>query len=96
MGLLAGQGLNWKIQTVSTFLSRMENKGILVSEMRGHAKLYSPRYSEKGILSYKAKQFIKESFSGSLKNFFVALTDGEISEEKALELEKWLSRQEEK
>lgn len=89
------QGFTWKIQTVSTLLTRLEKKGAIQSEINKHTKYYSPKYNSVELTGIEAKRFIKDVFQGSLSSFFVALTDGAISEEKAKELELWLKNQQE-
>lgn len=89
------RGTDWKIQTVSTLLTRLEDKGALQSEKVKHVKYYSPKYNSIELTGIEAKRFIKDVFKGSLSNFFVALTDGAISEEKAKELEMWINAQQE-
>lgn len=89
------KGTTWKIQTVSTLLTRLEAKGALQSEKIKHVKYYSPKYNSIELTGIEAKRFIKDVFKGSLSKFFVALTDGAISEEKAKELETWIKNQQE-
>ena len=38
----------WKIQTVSTFLSRLVEKGVLSVERRGRSNFYTPAVTEQG------------------------------------------------
>ncbi|MBO4457911.1 MAG: BlaI/MecI/CopY family transcriptional regulator [Butyrivibrio sp.] len=89
------RGTDWKIQTVSTLLTRLEDKGAIRSEKIKHVKYYSPKFNTLEITGIEAKRFIKDVFGGSLSNFFVALTDGAISDEKAKELELWIKEQQE-
>ena len=88
------KGIDWKIQTISTLLTRMEQKEAIKSELIKHVKYYSPKYNSSELSSIEAKRFIKDVFSGSLSDFFVALTDGAISDAKAKELEQWINDQE--
>ncbi|WP_051199197.1 MULTISPECIES: BlaI/MecI/CopY family transcriptional regulator [Butyrivibrio] len=88
-------GIEWKIQTVSTLLARLESKGVIKSEIIKHIKYYKPQYNTFELAGIEAKRFIKEVFGGSLSSFFVALTDGAISDSKAIELEKWIREQQE-
>ena len=92
--IFSERGTDWKIQTISTLLTRMEQKDAIQSELIKHVKDYSPKYNSSEISSIEAKRFIKDVFRGSLSDFFVALTDGAISDEKAKELEQWISEQE--
>ena len=38
----------WKIQTVSTFLTRLVEKGVLTVERRGRSNFYTPAVTEQG------------------------------------------------
>lgn len=89
------QKIEWKVQTISTFLTRMERKGFIKSAKKGKAKLYFPIITEGEIQSIEAKGLLENYYEGSFKKFLVALSNGKISSDKADELEKWLNEQEE-
>lgn len=88
------QKIQWKIQTISTFLVRMEKKKFIESVKKGKGKLYFPIVSSEEIHTIEAKGLLENYYEGSFKKFLVALSNGKISEEKADELEKWLNEQE--
>lgn len=82
----------WKLQTISTFLSRMSDKGLLKSVIRGRGTAHQPVYTRKEYDQYKAKSILDTMYAGSLKNFFVALYgDKKLSKEDIAELKQWLS-----
>lgn len=89
------QKIEWKVQTVSTFLTRMERKKFVKSTKSGKAKLYSPAISKEEMQSIEARGLLENYYEGSFKKFLVALSSGKISNEKADELEKWLNEQKE-
>ena len=61
------RGTDWKIQTVSTLLTRLEDKGAIRSEKIKHVKYYSPKFNTLEITGIEAKRFIKDVFGGSLR-----------------------------
>lgn len=89
------QNTDWKIQTISTFLARMEQKGFVSSAKKGKSKVYTPMFSEAEMKGIEARGFLENYYEGSLKKFLVAFSKGKISEEKAASLEQWLDEQEE-
>ena len=89
------QKIEWKVQTISTFLTRMERKRFVQSAKKGKTKFYSPVISEEEIRGIEANGLLENYYEGSLRKFLVALSSGRISNEKADELEKWLNEQKE-
>lgn len=86
------RGKGWKLQTISTFLSRMSDKGLLTSVIRGRGTAHQPVYTREEYNSYKAKSILENMYAGSLKNFFVALYgDKKLPKEDIAELKQWLS-----
>ena len=82
---------DWKKQTVSTMLVRLESKGFLRSQKNGKERFYFSCITEEEYLQIEAEsfreRFSKDSFSGLVK----ALNGGErISEEDIEELQRWL------
>ncbi|WP_411335542.1 BlaI/MecI/CopY family transcriptional regulator [Ruminococcus gauvreauii] len=88
------QDRNWKMTTVSTFLSRMIEKGVVSSERSGRKFLYRAAVTRKELKRRQAWSFIRDNFS-SVKDFVLALDDERISEEEARKIEDILSKIEE-
>ena len=80
--------------TVSTFLSRMIEKGVVSSERSGRKFLYRAAVTRKELKRRQAWSFIRDNFS-SVKDFVLALDDERISEEEARKIEDILSKIEE-
>ncbi|WP_314723496.1 BlaI/MecI/CopY family transcriptional regulator [Enterocloster bolteae] len=89
------QGIEWKVQTISTFLTRMERKKFVESVKRGKAKFYYPAITEDEIKSIEARGLLENYYEGSFKKFLVALSSGRISSQEAEALEQWLNEQKE-
>jgi len=85
---------NWKMTTVSTFLSRMIEKNVIASERNGRKFLYYATVTKKELRKRQAWNFIQYNFS-SVKDFVLALGDENISEEEAQKIEEMLSKIEE-
>lgn len=73
MDLLARESEEWKKTTVATFLTRMEDKGVIRSEKQGHAKQYRAAISESEYLESQAKSFLQDVFGGDVKGLVSAL-----------------------
>lgn len=85
----------WKKQTLSTFLTRMEQKGAISVRYEGEKRFERRRYftvtlDRKQYESKKARHLLDSYFNGSLSRFMVALSGGEISSDEAQELRKFL------
>lgn len=80
----------WKRTTVSTFLSRLVEKGVLESEKRGNNYFYKALISKKDYSSMKAKSLITSLFNGSAKSLAACLfeegnlTQNDIDELRAI------------
>lgn len=86
------KGKKWKGQTISTFLSRLVDKGVLEATRQGRTNMYVPRLSPEEYKLWEAESVLDELYQGSVKNFLSALYDGEkISKEEISELKQWFS-----
>ena len=81
----------WKKQTLSTFLTRMNKKGVISIRKEGAKCYYQITLDKQQYEKKKAEHVLNSYFGGSLNQFMVALTGGEtLSEEDADELRKFL------
>lgn len=86
----ATQGRDWKMNTVTTFLSRLVNKGMLKTEPKGKGFAFSVALTEEEYEYNKAKHLLDTQYDSSIKKFLVALSGGkELREEEIDELERW-------
>ena len=74
--------------TVATFLIRMEEKGLLKSEKKGRAKLYSPTLSREDYRRAETESFLASVHRGSKRSLLAALCGGRLSPEEIDELAK--------
>lgn len=80
----------WKVQTVSTFISRLLSKGYLNCEKRRGAGHYSPALSRSEYDTMLAKSLLDQTYNGSLQRLCASLVDsGSVSEEELTALKAW-------
>lgn len=82
----------WKLQTLSTFLSRLTDKDLIKPENKGRGTIHHPVVTRDIYNSRKAKSILEVMYEGSIKNFFAALYgDKKLSNEEIEDLKQWLS-----
>ena len=73
--------------TILSLLTRLEKRGFVKKERDGKLNYYSALMEKEPYLNEAGQGFLNIMFQGSLKNFAVALYDGEeLSKEEATEL----------
>lgn len=84
----------WKAQTMSTFLTRLVDKGALSAEKRGKANLYTPAVSQKEYHALEARHLIDSMYHGDLLDFLAAFYGGKgISKTELAELKAWFDKE---
>ncbi|MCM3172365.1 BlaI/MecI/CopY family transcriptional regulator [Paenibacillus sp. MER 99-2] len=92
LDLFKDKGRAWKAQTISTFLSRLVDKGALTVTRHGRTNHYEPLLMPEDYKLQKTKTVLDGLYQGSVKNLVSAMYDGDkLSEEDISELKKWLS-----
>lgn len=90
--LFSQKGKEWKAQTISTFLSRLVDKGALTVTRHGRTNEYIPQISSEEYKLMETKGMLDGLYQGSVKNLLSALYDGDkLSNQDITELKKWLS-----
>lgn len=93
LALFAERGREWKAQTISTFLSRLVDKGALTAKRDGRTNKYMPRISPEDYKLMETQHVLDGLYQGSVKNLISALYDGEkLSDEDIAELKQWFSQ----
>ncbi|MBE7053771.1 MAG: BlaI/MecI/CopY family transcriptional regulator [Ruminococcaceae bacterium] len=78
---------NWKRTTISTFLTRLVEKGALKSEKIGNTYYYTPLISSSSYKKAQTKNLIKNLYNGSVVDFAMSLFEDEkLSNEDIKEL----------
>lgn len=84
----------WKVQTLSTFLTRLVEKGVLQVEKRGKSNRYSPALTQTEFHKQEAKHVIDSMYHGSLLDFLAAFYGGQgVSREELSELKQWFEQE---
>lgn len=92
LSLFAQRGRAWKAQTMSTFLSRLVEKGALSATKHGRTNKYVPCISPDEYKLMETKGVLDGLYQGSVKNLLSALYDGDkLSNQDIADLKKWLS-----
>ena len=90
VSILNSKGENWAYQSVATFLKRLEGKGLIVSSKKSNVVYYCPLKSKEEYESLEAKNFVNNSFGGSLKKFLAAFSsDDKLSGKDLNDLKEW-------
>lgn len=81
----------WKIQTMSTFLTRLVEKGVLSIRKQGKTNLYSPAVTREGYHKLEARNVVDSMYNGSMLDFLAAFYGGgkSIRKEELEELRQW-------
>lgn len=82
---------DWKRQTMSTFLSRLTEKGLISAKRQGRELYYSPILSKNQYESKRSRSIINSLYQGSVTNFLASLVT-EIPEnpQEIEEIKRWL------
>lgn len=87
--LLKKDEIQWAYRTVSTFLNRLEKKGLVTYRKEGITFYYYPTIEECDIRKFEAKKFLTNYFKGSLKSFLSAFADEELTDEELKDIKDW-------
>lgn len=68
------KGHDWAQTTIHTYLTRLIEKGVLLSNRKGYKRSYYAAVSEAELSHQYATRFVEEAFDGSVKNLFASLT----------------------
>ena len=66
---------NWNVNTLNSFLVRLEDKGFIRSIKEGKNKYYSAIAPRDSYLSEEGKNMLHKLYSGSVKNFLLSVTE---------------------
>ena len=70
LALFAQRGREWKAQTISTFLSRLVDKGALTATRDGRTNKYTPRISPEDYKLMETHMFWTDYIKARLKSNF--------------------------
>ena len=75
----------WKKTTIATFLTRLTEKGALLSEKQGKLYYYTPAITEKEYKRSQVRNLIKTLYNGSVKEFALSFFDEKLLSDKDIE-----------
>lgn len=82
---------SWSINTINTYLSRLEKKGFLSCEKRGKMNFYRPVVGREEYLAFESRSVLDRLYGSSVKRFVTALYQGKKLDQSQLgELEELL------
>lgn len=77
----------WKRTTISTFLTRLADKGAIASQRRGKLYYYWPLISQKEYRRGQTRELIRNLYNNSVKDLAVSLfQEAQLSQEDIREL----------
>lgn len=86
------KGRDWKAQTISTFLSRLVDKGFLTATRHGRLNKYIPEISPEEYKLVETQHVLDGLYQGSVKNLISAMYDGDkLSDQDIDELKHWFA-----
>ncbi len=89
---LKKDGEEWNHTTISTFLTRLEDKKVISSTKSKNRRIYFPLVSREEYNRNEAENFISK-FGGTLKDFLSAFSNSRPLNEKDIqELKEWLEK----
>ncbi|MDE6363747.1 MAG: BlaI/MecI/CopY family transcriptional regulator [Lachnospiraceae bacterium] len=68
---------DWKKQTINTFIRRLIDKGLVVSQNAEHKKVYYPAMTYTEYKQGEARDFINELYDGSMYAFLSTFSGGQ-------------------
>jgi len=71
------QSRKWKTQTISTFLTRLADKGLLNITKQKNINIYTAVITEQKYNQLEAQNLLNSMYNGSLQNFLSALYGGD-------------------
>lgn len=84
----------WKAQTMSTFLTRLVDKGLLSVKRRGKTNEYTPAVTEREYHKREARHVIDSMYHGSMLDFLTAFYGGKgLSAAEAEQLKQWFEQE---
>lgn len=87
----------WKLQTLTTLLNRLINRGFLRSEKLGKERNYYPIVKEDDYINFETTHFVKRYHNNSISNLVSTFCDNtKLDKQDIEELSAWLKSMEEK
>lgn len=83
---------DWADTTISTLVTRLVDKGFLMTTKQGHKRYYAPLIDKQQYLRYATSGFLSRHYENSLSGLISTFANGRLSQEELEELEKIVSK----
>lgn len=86
---------NWATTTIQTLVTRLVDRGFLMTTKRGRNRYYAPLIDKQRYLRQVTDGFLSQHYENSICNLISTFANGRLSEEELKELEKMMLKLEE-
>lgn len=86
---------NWATTTIQTLVTRLVDRGFLMTTKQGRNRYYAPLIDKQQYLRYATNGFLSRHYENSICNLISTFANGRLSDEELKELEKMMSKLEE-
>ena len=83
---------DWADTTISTLVTRLVDKGFLMTTKQGRKRYYAPLIDKQQYLRYATSGFLSRHYENSLSDLISTFANGRLSQEELEELEKIVSK----
>lgn len=83
---------DWADTTISTLVTRLVDKGFLMTTKQGRKRYYAPLIDKQQYLRYATSGFLSRHYENSLSGLISTFANGRLSREELEELEKIVSK----
>lgn len=86
---------NWATTTIQTLVTRLVDRGFLMTTKQGRKRYYAPLIEKQEYLRQATKGFLSRHYENSICNLISTFANGKLSEQELETLEKMMSKLEE-
>jgi len=86
---------NWATTTIQTLVTRLVDRGFLMTTKQGRKRYYAPLIDKQQYLRQVTNGFLSRHYGNSICNLISTFANGRLSEDELKELKKMMSKLEE-
>lgn len=83
---------DWASTTISTLVTRLVDRGFLMTMKRGRKRYYAPLIDKQQYLRYATSSFLARHYENSISDLISTFANGRLSDQELKELEKIMSK----
>lgn len=83
---------DWASTTISTLVTRLVDRGFLMTTKQGRKRYYAPLIDKRQYLRYATSGFLARHYENSISDLISTFADGRLSDQELEELEKIVSK----